>query len=105
MKTISKPDWGRKTGFFGYVPTQDIFTLSWLIDAVNFSRFLPIILNIGQFKIPGSYHRFLGITRIGDTMTLYDINPIFSIDIDRLSAIQCFLNLLRCQAFFGAMAL
>ncbi len=26
MKTILKLEWEQKTGFFGYVPTQDIFT-------------------------------------------------------------------------------
>ena len=50
-------------------------------------RFLPIISNIREVKIAESYHNVFGLTRIGDNMALYDINPIFSIDMDSLSAI------------------
>jgi hypothetical protein len=34
------------------------------------SRFLPIIISFEEVEITGSYHKFLGLTRIGDTMAL-----------------------------------
>jgi hypothetical protein len=38
-------------------------------------------------KIAKSYHDILRVGRRRDNMALYDINPVFSIDINRLSAI------------------
>jgi hypothetical protein len=34
------------------------------------SGFLPNIFNIGEVKITDTYHKFLGLTRIGDNMAL-----------------------------------
>jgi hypothetical protein len=36
----------------------------------NQSRYLPIIFNIREAKIAGSYHKILGLTRAGDTMAV-----------------------------------
>jgi len=35
--------------------------------ALSFSRYLPIIISFVKLEITTSYHRFLGLTRIGDS--------------------------------------
>jgi hypothetical protein len=35
----------------------------WIFEAKSFARFLPIIYETRKVKIPGSYHKFLGLTR------------------------------------------
>jgi hypothetical protein len=40
------------------------------ITSVENSKYLPIIFNISEVKIAKSYHKFLGLTRIGDNMAL-----------------------------------
>jgi hypothetical protein len=41
-----------------------------------FSKLLPIIYNIRKANITDSYHKFLGLTRSGDTMAL-SLVPVF----------------------------
>jgi hypothetical protein len=57
MKTIFKAGWQRKTGYFGHVPIQSIFTLSGTSGAENTSSFLAKLLDIsGQLFCRISSH-------------------------------------------------
>ena len=40
------------------------------ISATENSTYLPIIFNMREVKIAGSYHSIFGLTRIGDSMAL-----------------------------------
>ncbi len=70
-------------------PDRELYVSCQILDiyGLDYSRYLPIIISFEEVEIADSYHKFLGLTRSGDTMALYDINPIFSIDMDSLSAI------------------
>jgi len=45
------------------------------------------------------------VLKTTDMLELYDINPIFSIDINKLSAIYLFFTLLIVKLFLQAMSL
>ena len=51
------------------------------------------------------YHSFFMVLKTTDMLELYDINPIFSIDINKLSAIYLFFTLLIVKLFLQAMSL
>ena len=51
------------------------------------------------------YHNFFQGFKSTDMLELYDINPVFSFYINKLSAIYLFLTLLLVKLFLQAMAL
>jgi hypothetical protein len=57
--------WMKGYGETDYAPLINIL---WFAFGGQDSILLPIIFNISEVKITDSYHKFLGLTRIGDTM-------------------------------------
>jgi hypothetical protein len=45
-----------------------------MFEAEDSKRVLPIIFSIGGVKITDSYHKFLGLTRMRDTMALSEFS-------------------------------
>ena len=66
-----------------------------------YSRYMQFSLKSWTWK----YHRFFCPLIFADTLELYDINPIFSFYINKLSTIYLFLTLLLVKLFLQAMAL
>ena len=62
-------------------------------------------MHFGNFsdtkRVSQVFQRF----KIVDMLELYDINPIFSININKLSAIYLFFTLLIVKLFLQAMSL
>jgi hypothetical protein len=61
MKTISKPDWGRKTGFSRCVPTLDYFTLSQIFEANDSSSSLAKSVIVHQTILSWICHEYHNI--------------------------------------------